>query len=1446
MKRRYVKLISLTLILILVAYINCHILMLLKYKAFASADWLDGWKYRRQLTINSSLVDESLTNFPVLVVLDASFFDFTKAKDNGEDIRFTSSDGTTLLAYEIERWNKTAGKAEIWVKIPSVSDISDTDFFIYYGNPSVSDAQDPRNVWDENYVLVYHLKEPSGTVYDSTFNGNNGSPYGNLNQNAVGKIDGADDFDNTDDYINVPHSSSLNYGDVVTFELWLNPRASTFKGGIDKGTGTCYILGDGTGKIRLGKSGTGTLLLSTSAIPTNKWLYVAAVKNGTATNGMKIYINGNLDNQGTTTTICSNNTSPLYIGKRPAYSEFLNSIADEIRISNTPRTGAWLKASYYSENNSLLTYGNEEGVAPVYSNIGYDSTHAGSPCNFYVKWSDPDGLSTCIFTTNNTGTWQNQTIPVSGTESWANITLTLNSTTGATVGFRWYCNDTLGNMGDTNIRTLVTTGDWQYAIKIWFNNTAIAENLLNFPVMINLSRAGVDFWNHVGQTPKDLRFVDSDCITDLYFEVEYWNYTTQEAYVWVNVPKINAGSSGDFIYVYYGNPSPPDLPYNNPIQVWDSNFVMVHHLEEDSGVHYDSTSKYNDGYPQGGVAQGIKGRINGADSLDGVNDYINCGSKSSLTVTSMTIEAWVNRLGTGVATYTGAGGFYGEPIIAKGRAYVETLGLNVNYFLAVNQTGNVIGFDFEDNYNGGNHPVFSNTAIQNNQWYYIVATYDGITSKIYINGILDNSLTISKTPDFNPWAATIGSAISDEGGTNTPKGFFKGIIDEVRISNVARTDEWIKAQYLSMSDQYITFGIEQTPNNPPDKPFNPSPAHGSIGVPTSTLLSVNVSDPDGDAMDVYFYQPGVEGPSTSDFTIIVLPDTQYYSQSYPQIFDNQTQWIVNNKESMNIVFVTHEGDIVEIYSDLTQWQNANNSMSKLDNVVPWGILPGNHDGAGVNLTNYNTYFGYERFSGKSWYGGAYQNDNANSYQLFSGGADDYLIFHFQYAPSDDVLAWANVTINNYPNRRVIVVTHDYLGTDGSRSSNGEAIWQKFVKPHADQVFLVLCGHATAEARRTDNVGGHVVYQLLADYQSRSNGGNGWLRILRFSPVEDKIYVKTYSPYLNRYETDSDSEFTLDYDMTSSSSTEPTLIGVDTDVPSGGIASVLWTGLNYLTTYSWYAIAYDTQGAFRQSDTWNFTTAEFNMPPIASFTENATIVFTYDVIHFDASDSYDPDGTIIDYFWDFGDGTNATGITVDHSYANNGTYIVTLTVTDDKGMTASTNASKIVLNKPDIAVEHIAFSKSVVGQGDTIQINVTVANQGDFIETFNVTLYANTTAIETREITLTSLNSTTITYTWNTNGFAKGNYTLWAYAWPVQGEIDTADNTFVDGLVVVAMPGDINADGIVDIFDCVKIALAYASTPSDPNWDPNANINNDNIIDIFDLVIVAIHFAETDP
>jgi hypothetical protein len=125
---------------------------------------------------------------------------------------------------------------------------------------------------------------------------------------------------------------------------------------------------------------------------------------------------------------------------------------------------------------------------------------------------------------------------------------------------------------------------------------------------------------------------------------------------------------------------------------------------------------------------------------------------------------------------------------------------------------NKVGFDFEDNTNGGNHPLKSTTAIANNQWYYLTATYDGTTMKIYVNGILDNSQTFSNSttvPDTNPWSVAIGSAISGPiGGTPARDGAFAGLIDEARIANGARSAGWIKAQYLSMNDQYVTFGSE--------------------------------------------------------------------------------------------------------------------------------------------------------------------------------------------------------------------------------------------------------------------------------------------------------------------------------------------------------------------------------------------------------------------------------------------------------------------------------------------------------------------------------------------------------------------------------------------------------------------------------------------------------------
>jgi hypothetical protein len=275
--------------------------------------------------------------------------------------------------------------------------------------------------------------------------------------------------------------------------------------------------------------------------------------------------------------------------------------------------------------------------------------------------------------------------------------------------------------------------------------------------------------------------------------------------------------------------------------------------------------------------------------------------------------------------------------------------------------------------------------------------------------------------------------------------------------------------------------------------------------------------------------------SEEKFSIIVLPDTQHYSDKFPWIFENQTQWILENKESLNIVFVTHLGDLVDDPESIEEWENANTSMSKLDGEIPYGVLPGNHDGAhfGGDLSNYNKYFSYERFKSQIWYGGAYQNINTNNYQMFSAGKEEFLIFHLQMIPSDDVLLWAGSVIDDYPNRKVIVSTHDYVdGYDSnSRSRIGDKIWEKLVKPHADQVFLVLCGHWENEIRITSLEDGYFVHQLLSDYQDREEGGNGWLRIIEFNPKTDEILVKTFSPYLNKFETDSNSQFVLDDQIT---------------------------------------------------------------------------------------------------------------------------------------------------------------------------------------------------------------------------------------------------------------------------------------------------------------------------
>jgi len=172
---------------------------------------------------------------------------------------------------------------------------------------------------------------------------------------------------------------------------------------------------------------------------------------------------------------------------------------------------------------------------------------------------------------------------------------------------------------------------------------------------------------------------------------------------------------------------------------------------------------------------------------------------------------------------------------------------------------------------------------------------------------------------------------------------------------------------------------------------------------------------------------------------------------------------------------------------------------------------------------------------------------------------------------------------------------------------------------------------------------------------------------------------------------------------------------------------------------------------------------------------------------------------------------------------------------------------------NIGIQNVTTSKTVVGQGYKVDINAKITNYGANSETFNVTVYANTTSTATQTLTLRSISSTTLTFTWNTSGFAKGNYTIWAYAWPVQGETLTADNTFIDGWVIVTIVGDITGpngwpDGKVDmIYDIRTVAKLFGVAPPDLKYNPNYDINGDGQIDMInDIRTVAKNFGKTDP
>lgn len=406
-------------------------------------------------------------------------------------------------------------------------------------------------------------------------------------------------------------------------------------------------------------------------------------------------------------------------------------------------------------------------------------------------------------------------------------------------------------------------------------------------------------------------------------------------------------------------------------------------------------------------------------------------------------------------------------------------------------------------------------------------------------------------------------------------------------------NEQNKVETATADPNAFTTSVGQTPV------VSASPIEAGEVAVLSNVATIRVKNNGARNARVRFY--GRKKQGGKKFTVIVLPDTQCYTGEYyggtNEMFKSQTTWIANNINRRNIAYVGQLGDCTEHGDSLeVEWKRADTAVKTIEDTaltglpegLPYGICVGNHDQSprgNVNGTTafYNQYFGVSRFKGRSYYGGHFGANNNNHYQFFSAGGLDFLVISLEwnaigsFASSGGALEWAEGLVQANATRKVIVMTHYMLNGNGTFSPQGKAIYDR-LKSYPN-VLLLLGGHVianTGEATRSDSFNGHTVHTTLQDYQVRPNGGSGLLRIYEFDPAASQVSVQTYSPYTDTFETDANSQFTLNVDLKTDDAQAFRLIGESNNTLAGNTASVEWSLLQANTDYEWYAEIYDGQ------------------------------------------------------------------------------------------------------------------------------------------------------------------------------------------------------------------------------------------------------------------------------
>lgn len=420
------------------------------------APWLNCWAKRVKLTVDQNDITAALSNFPILLYISASsgknsddisfVFDELQSDDNKKKIAVTESDGTTECFVEIEKWDDANEEAWLWVKVPDISSSVDTELYLYYDkthadNDNVGDCADgsvaTHHVWDEDgankyFKMVQHMVDDNGNVDDSTENNIDGTKTGaDEPAETDGKIYKGQEFDGSDDAINLGTFDII--GDKLTISMWYDVD---FVGSYDRFISKAYGTSEGHHwvmlsrydtdlRVRLKLDGTTVTLRSDSGfftLPTGLH-HLAVVYTGSEV----IYYRDGVaygSSDAASGTLSTDSSIYWLIGCNPDISgnpasDPIRGMLDEVRISQTARTAAWISASYETAIDDLLDFGTEETLTLDISNT--PASHDFQTVSESLTYTT--GL-TNFAVTNNSG--RAIDISIQGTDMTGGITWTLS------------------------------------------------------------------------------------------------------------------------------------------------------------------------------------------------------------------------------------------------------------------------------------------------------------------------------------------------------------------------------------------------------------------------------------------------------------------------------------------------------------------------------------------------------------------------------------------------------------------------------------------------------------------------------------------------------------------------------------------------------------------------------------------------------------------------------------------------------------------------------------------------------------------------------------------------------------------------------------------------------------------------------------------------------------